>query len=410
MKSVQKIIHQVFWQGLGKVVTSFSTIVTLGLLARVYGQSGTGVYTLYTTYVALFFLFSDLGLNAYFLPELHKSPHLASKLFTFRLGWSLVLMLICNIVAFFLPFSTFEFQMSVLIGSVSILFAGIFSSVAVIFQQKLRYEKSVMATMSGAVVLVGLYFWLTAQQLPIYWLALAPLAGWVVSSLVALILVRQDYRFSLTKVDRSFLQMIAWAWPISLTLVLNVVYFRVDSFILTSFRSFAEVGVYNFAYQFFQTALVLPTFIMNAFYPMMVQSLRDDVKLFRKQIMLGLIGLMILALCGTFITLLSSPILIPLIAGSNDFNSSIALLNVLSLGFPAFFGSALLMWILVTLKQNKRMLAIYFVGLLINIGLNLWTIPEFGPYGAAWSTVISEYIIFLLEALFVYPLLRKLSV
>ncbi len=407
MREISTIAQQVIWQSFGKLVSVISTLLLLGLVTRTYGQDGTGIYTLSITYLGFFFLFADLGLNAYLLPFLQKDSQTADKLFTFRLLWSILLVFGCNGLAFLMPFATPPFLLSVFLGSLSIICSGLFTSCNLIFQNRLRYDRSILAASIGALLVIPVAYLIVQLGWPVAYLALAPLLGWIVNALLSFYFVNQFHRFH-WHFDSAFVRsMLLAAWPISLTLLLNTVYFRVDSFILTSSRSFAEVGVYNFAYQFFQTALVLPTFIMNAFYPILLQVLRNDRKRFRQQITYGVIVLGIFGLMGTLATYLIAPILLPMVSGDTGFQPSIASLQILSLGFPAFFISSLLMWVLVTLQRNKTMLFIYVVGLVVNIVLNLLYIPTYSFYAASWITVISEVVILVLQLIIIIPLLRK---
>lgn len=69
MNHFSKIFKQTSWQILGKVVTSVSTFVILGMVARNYGKEGTGVFTLALTYLAVFYVLSDFGFNAHVLKK-----------------------------------------------------------------------------------------------------------------------------------------------------------------------------------------------------------------------------------------------------------------------------------------------------------------------------------------------------
>ncbi len=51
------------------------------------------------------------------------------------------------------------------------------------------------------------------------------------------------------------------------------------------------------------------------------------------------------------------------------------------------------MWILITHGKNKQLLVIYFLGMLVNIFLNLLFIPTYGITAAAIITLISEFLI-----------------
>lgn len=362
----------------------------MAIISNFYSSEGIGVYTLALTYLGFFYLATDLGLNAYILPKLTDEGE-ANKLFSLRIMLSLFLVLLSCVLVFFIPIKSSLFIYSVLLGSISILFNGIFNSANLIFQKNLRYDLSVLASISGAVTTLVTIFYLSFIKVSLPYLILAPTAGWLVNNLVVSFLLHSQHSFKLINLEYKYLKTIFLnAWPISLTLLLNVFYFKIDTFILGSFFPISIVGEYNLAYQFFQTALVLPTFIMNSYYPLMLKNLSQNKAIFFKQIRLGSLILLVISLAGTALTYLLSPYLIKLVNGESG---SILTLQLLSLGFPAFFVSALIMWALISLKKYKTVLWIYLFGLIINFILNLIFIPMYSIIAASIVTILCEYLI-----------------
>lgn len=400
MIQLTTLFQQTFWQVLGKIITSFATFIVLALVARNYGEEGTGVFTLALTYLAIFYLLSDFGFNAHVLRKIKKQKSNIkdeySKLLGTRMIWSMVLVILAVGLLPFWPFATLEFSQTVLFGSLAIVASGIFVTCNLIFQERLRYDQSFLASSIGAFIGLGIFAYLVYGSLPPHLLILGHFFGWFAIAIVAIVLVKKllpsvSPLYQLPYTINLFKQ----SWPIAGTLLLNVIYFRADSFLIAYFRSNMEVGIYNIAFAVFQTALVLPTFIMNAYYPMLLKSLKD-----LKLVGLGLLGL---SAVGTIITLIFSPLIIKLLTGGGFVGSSISL-QILSLGFPAYFLSALLMWLLVVKEKYKLMLLIYTIGLAVSLILNFIFIPQYSYIAASWITVICEYLILLLQAVI---LIRK---
>ena len=415
MQSLAKIVQQTFWQVLGKIVTSLSTFIILGLVTRNYGQEGTGVFTLALTYLAIFYLFGDFGFNAHVLKKVQSSEFIVRsewrKLLGTRLLWSGILVILAVGLLPFWPFSTSEFTKAVLLGSLAIMASAVFVTANLIFQGELRYDLSAISSTAGTLVGLVVTIWLVTVRQPISQLILGHLIGWIVIALISLIL--SSRRLILRPVaifyglggllrrftprndvegiifDLSYtISLFRQSWPIAATLSLNVLYFRADSFMVAYFKSMADAGVYNVAYSVFQSALVLPTFVMNAYYPMMLKSFRGI-----KLILLGLLGL---SLAGTVITLFFAPLVIKIITGGG-FVGSTQSLRILSLGFPAYFLSSLLMWFLIARGKYKVMFLLYMSGLIFNLSLNLVYIPRYSYFAASWITVISEYFILIAQ-------------
>lgn len=402
MDLIKKIVHQASWQMAAKVASAGSTIVLLSIITRTFGESGTGVYTLAFTYLAFFYLAADLGLNGFYLGNYKDDPELPNKLFNFRLGWSFLLLVIAVSILPFLPFSTTQFIATVFVGGLTIVLNGVFNSTNFVFQHYLAYSKSSIASTLGSLTSLAVALVLVQMNLSIYYFALAPLAGWIVTALLCLILVKKFYQLNIEKPNLLFpVETLRAAWPVAATLVINTLYFRIDTFILSSTQSFADVGAYNLAYQIFQDILVVPTFIMNGYYPLMLQSLKQSPQLFKKQLLraVGLMGLMgILSWIGVY---LFSPFVIQTLTGGG-FEGSVRSLNILAVSLPAFFLSAFFIWLMMARKLYKSMFLIYGIAFLVNFGCNWFYIPVFSYVAAAWVTVGSEYLILGLQVLILY--------
>lgn len=402
MDIIKKIVHQASWQVAAKVISAGSTIVLLSIITRTYGENGTGVYTLAFTYLAFFYLAADLGLNGFYLSNYKDDPELPNKLFNFRLGWSFLLLVIAVSILPLLPFSTTPFIATVFVGGLTIVLNGIFNSTNFIFQHHLVYSKSSIASTLGSLVSLAVALVLAQMNLSIYYFALAPLVGWIVTALLCLILVKKFYPLSIEKPNLLFpVETVRTAWPVAATLVINTLYFRIDTFILSSTQSFADVGAYNLAYQIFQNILVIPTFIMNGYYPLMLKSLKTDQQFFKNQLfkIAGLMGF--LGLLGWLGVSMFSPLVIMILTGGG-FDGSVSSLNILAVSLPAFFLSALFSWLMMAKKLYKPMFFVYVIAFFVNFGLNWFFIPQYSFTAAAWVTVASEYLILILQLLILY--------
>lgn len=407
MQKLLKVSQQTFWQVFGKIVTSLSSFIILGLIARNYGEVGTGIYTLAVTYLAIFFILSDFGFNAHILRRIQNKDNLLQrnefkKLLGTRVVWSAILVLISVAILPFLPFATEQFKTAVVWGSLTILVYGVFVTCNLIFQSRLKYELSVLAVSAGSIVWLIIVLWFVNLKLPIPYLVLTHLLAWIVIVAVALFLLKKLIHGFWLEFRRSYtIRLFKQSWPLAATLVLNVVYFRVDAFMLSYFKGAFDTGIYNLAYQVFQSILVLPTFVMNSFYPMMLQTLKINVEKFNFHIRLAAFGLFLISALILLITYILSPFVVSVITGSG-FTDSAFSLRILSLGFPAYFLSALALWIMVAKRMYKQMVTVYSVGLIFNILANLIFIPQYSYLAASWITGISEYLILGVQVLILW--------
>lgn len=393
MNYFSKIFQQTFWQVLGKVVTSISTFIILGIVARNYGKEGTGIFTLTLTYLAIFYMLADFGFNAHVLRKgTGNRQHVTiewRKLLGTRILWSVTLVVIAVGLLPLWPFATAEFSRAVLFGSLAIIGFAVFITCNLIFQSKLRYDLSVLSSSVGTAASLLVFEVLSYFKFPIPFLLFAHLLGWIVIAFAAVITIRKFFSRILPLFDFLYAKkLFKESWPIAATLSLNILYFRSDAFMIAYYKSVSDVGIYNVAYSIFQSVLVLPTFIMNSYYPLMLKS-ADKVKLMA-------FGLLSLAVFGTLIIFLLAPFITTILTGGG-FTGSSPSLQILSLGFPAYFLSSLLMWLLISKGKYKSMFLLYTSSLVFNMVLNFIYIPRYSFIAASWTTVISEYFILILQ-------------
>ena len=405
MTIFRKVSVQTFWQLLGKVSASLSTVFVLATVSRNFGTSGIGELTLALVYLGVFYGLIDLGINAYILPELVLGNHqiIWRKLLGLRLFLAFWLILLSLLILPFIPGASFNFLSLVRIGVFSIIPLSILSASSALFQSKLQYKHNALAIIIGSLITVSVVFVLSLTNSPIFTIILGYVLGNLVASLISLNFIFPQLKNILPIFDFEFIKKMAIsAAPISATLFFNTLYFRIDTFILKGYASFAQVGIYNFAYQLFQTALVLPTFIMNGFYPIMIKQFAQNPAKFRKSFFNALFIMLTLGAFTLLFSFILAPFIVKLLTGSEKFNESVKVLRILSLGFPAFFVSSLTLWALVVLKKFSSLFLIYFVGFLINILFNLNLIPQYSYYGASWVTTAGEYLILLPQLLILY--------
>ena len=412
MNQIKKLSFQTLWQLINKAISSLTTFFILGLIARHYSSSSIGVYTLALTYLAMFYLLSDFGFNAHVLPFLKQenAQEIWRKLFGLRILWSLLLTVLAVAILPLLPFSKGAFPYAVVLGSLAILGNSLFITATSVFQSKLSLGLSSMASSLGIIFMTILMYIFVSSGLPVIFLLLAQTLGWFFTGTFSLVFLGRFYKTITPLFDFEFMKgFFIETWPISLTLALNLVYFRFDSFVLSSIKSFQDVGVYNIAYSVFQSALVMPAFIMNGLYPLMVDELHANRSNFFKYFKKALIYLLGLSVLGTITTLILAPFIMSLILGRLNTPGAPESLRILSLGFPVYFLTALFMWTFVTLKKYKSMAFIYTGGLLLNMALNLYYIPKYSYIASSWITVISELLILILQIIILVPTLRKLK-
>lgn len=405
-----KIAANTLSQVLGKIISAAATIAISFIVAQKLGAAGYGDFAKITTYVAFFFLLSDFGINAIYLQR--KDKELFSTLIVTRILWSLLLTFVAVAILAFLPQGTTQgftplVRLGIVLFAPAIFFQALITTANAVFQKHLRYDLATLALLVGSLISVGLLALtllsspLASPLVPI----LCLLVGIIVSALIAMALARIFTKSEPLHLRVSpALSLFVASVPFGLTLLFNVVYTRADTMLLTFFRSTAEVGIYALAYKVFEVFLVIPTFFMNALYPILLQATGNKGQGNNDQAFKAIIHksaiLLSLVACLLSLTLWFAA---PMVTQINpDFVASIAVTRILALSLPFFFLTSITMWSLVALKRQGNLFLIYSVSMLANVAANVILIPQYGYMASAWITVASEGIVLVLSAIVLF--------
>lgn len=379
-------------QLVAKFVGAGLTFITTALIIRLSGPSVFGDLTKSLVLIAIGFTVIDFGLNAVVVRQIGRGSDVgrgfADLLFT-RLLLSALLVIALNILVYQMPSSYSDQIKSVFwVGSLAIIFQGIYTSCNAIFQSQENYWRSTTSTIFGTVIGAGLTYYFILTSPTLFHFLLAGTIGYLAMALCSLYflvpLLPKLYSLkfkSLTSLFRS-------AIPLGAILLSSVAASKFDTVILGFYRASSEVGQYGFAYRIFDVLLVLPSFLMNAAYPSLVSKKGNSFKFIRQISFFMLFSGMIL----TIITWYLAPHIYLI---RPELNLSITSLRLLSLSLPLFFLTAPLMWFEISRNREDRVFYIYFAAALINIILNLMFIPSSGVFAAAINTGVTELFILL---------------
>lgn len=395
----KKIIFNTGSQVIGKIVSAASTLIITLLIGRSLGPAGFGEFTKIFVFIGYFYTFADFGANSIFVRE--KSE---SKLFRVLIGLRLVVSLTLAIsavaISLLLPYNpqfetgfSPEVKLGIIFASLTIVTQALFTTANALFQKKLRYDLSALATIAGSLILIAstLYLYLTTASILPY--VFAYIFGGITFVLVSFILIVDKFKQSVNPIfdKQQFRSLITLSWPIGIALILNLVYFRIDVLILANYKDSAQVGLYGLGFQFFQAALAVPIFFANALFPVLSDLFKKNIIEFNKTVKFSLVFLT-LASFGLTVFLILVSYLIPIVYDPRYTGSGVAL-RILSLGMPFFFISALLWHLLIIYNKQKLLIYIYACGAVFNLVANLYFIPIYGFIAASIITVISEMIV-----------------
>jgi O-antigen/teichoic acid export membrane protein len=374
-------------------------LVTLNYIANhliIDGSAlvGYGQYTIVFAYASLIGAAADLGLFSLLVRDITgKNRTETEKLISSAIGFrSLLLIAVMAVILVIYPFLPYgpEVKTGILLA-VLIAFSLLFSqSIAAIFQVNLLSHRIVIAETLGRliVMLATIYVLrLGLGLLPVVW---AHLAGYGVTILVsywlALPYATPSVRFD-TKVWREALPQFL---PLAAITLLSLTHSRIDSILLSFFRSEAEVGLYGVAYKIYDIAIIIPSIVATNLLPVITQLFTSN-RMEEFQTLLKRSSNILFLMASTIIVLVFAlaPYLVVFIS-SQDFLPAVTPLRILIAAMIFVFLATFLIQALLSARQHPKLITGYGLALILNVVLNLWAIPRYSIIGAAGTTFFTE--------------------
>jgi len=182
------------------------------------------------------------------------------------------------------------------------------------------------------------------------------------------------------------------ALPLGFFLVVLNLYAYVDGVMLGVMRTDVETGLYTAAYRVYEGLSYAPSVIAAVLSPRLSALYggeRADRAAHRRLALLGLAGSTALALVVGVIAYRFATPLMTMLFGE-DFAPAAAPFRILCLGLGFVFAIWVLHAIAISVNRERLLLTTGIVGLVVNVGLNLYLIPHDGASGAALATVAGE--------------------
>ncbi|HEY4694936.1 MAG TPA: oligosaccharide flippase family protein [Candidatus Nanoarchaeia archaeon] len=399
-----KLIFNSGAQLFSRLVSTVSVLIVTFLITQNLSKEVWGDFVTITAYLALFSLLADFGLNGIVVKKAVADEEKASdyfkELFGLRLVLSLISIFLALAVLSFLPHSQ-TVKLGIIVGVFLILLQALFNTATAIFQTKLRWDQYALSEIVGSITTLLLVFLAVFLGGGILWIVTVFLLGNLAKAALGLYLAQRLFKIRGFGFDFSLWKSLLLAsFPLGLMIVFSQINANVDKQIIAlsnyqeigGMSAAVAVGIYGLAYRIFDFAIALPTYLVNAAYPAMLSSHKDNKIKFSEDVRSVGQKLFAFGVVGTLVGWFLAPYTVSFFG---DYSEAILTLRILLLGLPIFFVTSLLVWTVVTLNKEIFLPFVYGFAVLLNLVLNLILIPKFGFNAAAAITVVTELVIFL---------------
>ena len=379
-------------QAAGKAAVLAIGAASIAVTTRYLGAAGYGSFALALALVQMLGVLADAGLSAVVVREISREPKRTSVLvgnaLTLRLLLGLGVVALAALLALVLPYSP-DVRRAVLIAGVPFLLGLATSSIAAVFQARLEMWRASVADVAGRLAAFVALVVVVAADLGFLAVVASTAVGAAVALAVSLALVRGLAPVGPRVERQAWRELVLAGVPIGVTLAVNEVYFRADTFILSLFRPFSEVGLYTFAYRVYELLALFPAIVMTSIFPLLSRFLgarRDAAErvLDAAADLFVAVGVPIAA--GGLVL---APEIARVVAGEDFADAATPLRLLLCASVPAWI-SGLLGYALIAAGRQRSVLLLSVAALVLNLALNLALVPSYGPDAAAAVALGSE--------------------
>ncbi len=390
-------IAQAFTQQLGaRAVGMIASFLTMSLTTRYLGPESYGHLTTAIVFVGMWLSLTELGVGAVIVRRVSSGNGDLSRLVRVNSGMSIAYCLPLTVLAALSGIIVYGGDPAVvpmlLIVCGSLALTSIGNCFEPVFLATVRFGAvalsdvvSRVCTLVGTLVLVN-------TQASVVWFALVQLVPPAVMLLVQGIAARRIVRCTPVFDVRESWDLLRESLPQTGVLIIAVLYWRVDGFILTLLSTPTQVGVYGMAYTLAFTLSVIATFLGTSTLSTMTNLYAESRERFAEFVTRSIETMMFVALPIVVLGGLAAPAIVLLIASDEFVADGAPTLALLFAAVGVTFLNTVLSQALFAAHDQVFLLRLNCVNLLINIGLNLVLAPRFGAVGAGASLVVVECI------------------
>lgn len=388
----KKIFKNVYWAVLGKIINILSGLFVGILVARYLGPKDYGLMNYVISYVTLFSILANFGMDNIEIRELSKQKVVKEVIlgtaFRLRLFFSIITILLISVTLFFFESDPFTVLM-VLIYSSSLILSTLnvirnyFTSIVL---NEYVVKTEITRTLTGAVIKIVLLY---------YHFSL----GWfIAASAFDFLFMASGYLFSYKikvgsvldwKYDREIAKhLIRESFPLLLSGTAIIIYQKIDQVMIRNMIDNDAVGQFAVASNITELAIFIPMVIAQTVTPLLVKAHQENLELYKKKRQQFIDMMIWISIGMSIIMFVAANPAIKVLFGVK-YLDAIPVLQIMAwktVSVALFVSSGQI--IIIENIQKFAVLRNIF-GCFISIILNLVLIPKYGIIGSAVATIFT---------------------
>ncbi|WP_128755754.1 flippase [Leeuwenhoekiella palythoae] len=391
---VKKYVSNTGYMFFGKILNSFLALFTGIYIARYLAPTDFGLYQYASSYIILFGAFASLGLRDIFIKEIVNAQKSESIILGTILNLRILSGFVFSLLAILASYFTNESDISrllIIVCSISL----IFESAEILdywFQAKVLAKRSQIANVISLLVASSIKILFIYLSLSVVYFSISIV---LYSAFRLLLMIWQfQKQGAVIKIFSFDLEIIKdflfHSWPLIIASLSTVIAMKIDQVMIMQMMSAASTGIYAAGIKLAEASSFLPTIIVTSIFPKLIQLHRKPNFWLRYRQIFKYVfwALIVLSLMVTFL----SGFIINLFFGL-EYQGAAQVLAIYIWTLPLSFSGMMTVKYMLLLNKTKAIFIRQLIATVGNILLNLILIPKYGFVGAAFSTIVPQFLI-----------------
>lgn len=393
----QTIIKNTFWLAFSTILIKIVRAFIIIYIARILGTENYGIFSYILSLIAIFSIFSDMGLTSILTREITKhseeKEQYISTALIIKLCFLFTTILLAGTIGPLI--SKFHNITSlIIIMSLSLSFESLrnFFYAMPRAENKMQIEAvlGIITEIISTIIIVITF--LNSPTIESIMLA------YMISNGIGLLITFSFLHKKISGIYKFFrkelfVPIIKSSFPFAVMGVFGVLMTNIDSIIIGIYKDANVLGVYAAAQRPISLLYVLPGFLSTSTFPIINQLLKnkEDYKLllFIKKYSTALIGISLPLVIGGII--LASP-LINVVYGY-EYIGAVSTFQILLFAMLIVFPCTAFSDVIFAKNKQNIFIKSSIIGAIINVGLDFLLIPKYGIVGSAIATLCALFVV-----------------
>ncbi len=399
MSKIKVVFKNISWLTVSQIITSVCAFFWTIVIANYLEVEKYGIISFSTSFIGIAIVLVDFGMTTYVTREVSRKQEslrdYANLIFGLKFILSLIVLILslgalwmwgCSKTTILV---TLIFLSEMIIMSFTQFICGIFQAYENLKYQAIGGVINCILLISGVLITIFL-------NLGIYGIALSYVIGYVGFGTFMSTKYLKRFGWPCPYVDiKKSICIIKKSLPFGITSLFNTIYFWINTVMLSTMKGDYEAGIYKAVFNIIMVFTTLFSVYELVLFPVMSKFYVNKKELIQKSYEKSIKYLLSLSLpmCAG-ICIYARPI-IELIY-NKSYSATVVPLKISVWTVVILFLNGVTMMVLNAVNMEKRVTIIYLIGTVINVLLNLILVPKYSYNGAAYATLISVTLIFII--------------